>query len=178
MNKGLSKLGFRFRISGNQAAQIIGILARSAATSFMQQKPHSVDVGKQTSARWRRKIFRYQMGSDLGCFTFAVKLGQFGDLAAVELRPGETQLFLEGLFENLDVFVLAKDERNDQPVISSAHLPVGAVISEESFVPPLGNVGWRPMKLFRLFLERCGLMVDIADGQEFSRRDWLNCSTD
>src|ERR1022692_2384610 len=116
------------------------------------------------------------MKIDTLCLSFPIEFCQFGDLAAVDLGRGETQLFFECLLKNLYVFVLAKNERDDQPIVSGAHLSVGAVISQESLVIPARNVRWRPAEFAQLLAERRSLVLDIARRQEFSGRDWFDGS--
>ncbi len=42
-------------VAGDEAAEIVGVLARSAATAFVQQKSDAVDVLEQAAARgWGR----------------------------------------------------------------------------------------------------------------------------
>ena len=132
----------------------------------MQQEADAVHVLEKalTPARFRGKSGRRR---------FFVLADEFGDLTAVGLRRGEAQFFLERLLQDLNIFVLAEDEGNNQPVVASADLTVGSAVSEESFLLPARHIGWGPGIWFRLLAERRGLMLYVADGQEFSRRDRL-----
>jgi hypothetical protein len=103
--------------------------------------------------------------------SFTIQFRQIGDLATVELGRGETQLFFKCLLQHLYVLVLAKNQWNDQPIVSRAHLAVGSAISLEVLMLPPRNIGERPVKFAQLLAEGRSLVVNIARGQDFSGRD-------
>jgi len=111
---------------------------------------------------------------DVFRLSFPIQLRQFGDLAAVELRRGETQFFFERLLQNLYVLVLTKNQRNNEPVISCANLAVGPAISHKRLAIPRRHIGWHPVEFARLLVKGRSLVVEVTGRQKFSGRNWLN----
>ncbi len=128
-------------VAGDEAAEIVGVFARAAATAFVQQEPDAVDILKQAGTLSWSRIGRERKSFDLLCLSFAIELRQCGDLTAVELGRSETQFFFESLLEDLYVLVLTKDEWNDEPIVPRADLPVGAAVSLKSLALAAGDVG-------------------------------------
>src|SRR5271165_4446070 len=127
-------------ITGEQRAEIVGILARSATTALVREEFDAVDVAKdpgrgRCAERLGERRCLYLFGA-----TFAIEPGEFGHLAAIDLRGSESKLFLERLFHDLQISVLAKDQRKNEPVIPGAHLTISPLVSKEGFRPPGRNV--------------------------------------
>ena len=116
--------------------------------------------------------------AQIGDPAFAIELGQLGNLPAVAGTGGKSKLFFERLLQNLNVLVLAEDQRDYEPIISCAHLSVGSVKAFECSAGPARNVGSGPAKLCGLGVKGRSLMTSVAGGQKFSSRDWLDGLTD
>src|SRR5579864_360939 len=123
-------------VAGDQAAEIVGIFTRSATAALVKQKAHAINILKKPVARGRSRIGREGMSIEVFQLSFTIKFCQVGDLAAVELGRGETKLFFECLLQHLYISVLAKNQRDDEPIVSCAYLSVGAAISLEGLMLP------------------------------------------
>src|SRR5579862_2615068 len=164
-------------VAGNEAAEIIGILARPATPAFVKQKANAVDVFKQPPSRGRNG-FRWKiLRRRLLCGSVAISFREVSDLLTIQLGHGEAQFFFESLLQNLDVLVFAKNQRNDEPVISRAHLPIGAAISEKCLILSARDIRRSPVEIARLLVKRRGLMLNVARRDEISRGDGFHCST-
>ena len=77
-------------VACDQPTEIIGVFARSSTTSFVQQEFDAIDISKHSLRLRRGNILCESAGLDLFAFSFAVELGQLGNLVAIELGPGKT----------------------------------------------------------------------------------------
>src|SRR6266850_3512859 len=111
----------------------------------MQQELDAVNVFEDRTTGRSVDLRSPNLVDDFARPAFLVKPRQCRHLLAIHLWRGESQLFLKCLFEHADVSVFAKYQRHNQPIISGAHLPVSAVISEERPLPPPSDVGWGPL---------------------------------
>ena len=121
-------------VTGDEPAEIVGIFARSAASAVVQQKTNAVDIVEQPAALGECRFCGLSKGIDPFRLTFPIQFCQFANLAAVGLGCRESQFLFERLLQDLNVLVLTKNQRNDEPVVSCARLTVGAVISQESLL--------------------------------------------
>ena len=158
-------------VARDQPAKIVGILPRPPATPFVQQKPDAVHVFENPGTLRARRVFRQHARLDLFAPAIRIQPRQLRHLPSIHLWRGETQLLFKRLLQHPDVPVFAEHQRNNDPVISRAHLAVRPAISREFPLPPSRHIRRRPAILFRFLLKRCGLMVDVARGQQFSSPD-------
>src|SRR6266699_1254276 len=131
-------------VTGDEGAEVVGVFARASTATFVKQEADAVDVLEQAAALGWSGIWGEGVKIDLFRLPFATQLGQFGDLAAVELGRSESEFLFEGLLQDVYVLVLAKNQRDDEPIVSCTHLTVRAAISLEGLILPVRNVGWRP----------------------------------
>ena len=84
-------------VASEQAAQVVGIFACATASAFVHQKFDPVNISKHPGRR--RPLLRGAERKRLqfAGLPFAVETDQLGNLAAIDLRRRETQLFLESL---------------------------------------------------------------------------------
>ena len=123
-----------------QSAQIIGILARSAASAFVEQKLDAVDVFEnRRSAAYAASSLRLVVRDLLHPARF-VKLGESRNLLEINLWRCESQSFFEGLLQYGNVPVFAEDQRHNEPVIPRTNLSIGSVIAEKRPVAPAHDV--------------------------------------
>src|SRR6478672_12418927 len=90
---------------------------------------------------------------------FAMRFHQFRDLLSIKPQLGETQFLFKCLLQTKDVAVLAKDQRNYQPVIACSHLAVGPNVSHKPALLPARYVRRIPTKLLRFLVIGRGLMM-------------------
>src|SRR5215469_4024089 len=163
-NGGASHVGV-MNVTGEQAAQIVGILTRAAATAFMYKEFNAVDVAKHSGRRFSR--LHGAEGERFQCvgLPFAMEAREFSNLASVNLRCDKAEFFFEGLLQNSEIAVLAEDQRKKQPVIARADLAVCTMKAGESFVAPGRNI-WRSPGSTGLFgfLKSRSRMANVARG--------------
>ena len=99
---------------------------------------------------------------------FAVEPGEFRNLAAIDLRSSESKLFLERLFQDMQISVLAKDQGKNEPIIPGADLAVSPSVSKKRFALPGRNVRQGPAGHSFLFVKGGGGVADVARGKQFS----------
>src|SRR5204863_4437268 len=99
--------------------------------------------------------------------------GQFRRLLPVNLRSREPQLFFKRLFQVNYVSVLAKNEGNDDPIISRADLTIAAAVSQKFLLPPTRNIRRAPTVPGRIFLVFRRFMTKVGKGQNLSLFYWL-----
>ena len=101
-----------------------------------QQEPDPVNVGEESPLPHRQLVLCGWLPRHLRQLVFTIEFRQLRDLTSVELGRGKSQLLLKCLLQNLNVFVLAKNQRHDEPVISRAHLAIRSLISAKRYVAP------------------------------------------
>jgi len=93
--------------------------------------------------------------------------------AIAVVRGTVAEFFFERLAHAVNVAVLAEDEREDEPVIACAYLPVRAGIAHERARCPGGGIG---------NLKRCGMtprgvsagpVADVSRGEQAAARDGM-----
>jgi len=156
------------KVAGEEGAEIVGILARSAAAAFVREEFDAVDVAKDLGRSRRLRCFGegecfYSFGA-----AFAVEPGEFRYLAAIDLRRSESKLFLERLFQDMQISVFAKDQGKNEPIIPGANLAIGPSVSKKRPAPPGRNVRRDPAGHSFLFVKRGGSVADVARGKQFS----------
>ena len=95
---------------------------------------------------------------------------------AIELRPGKPQFLFKCLLQDLYVPVLAKNQGNNEPIVSCAYLTIGPAIPQKGLLFSVRNVGRCPTIFPRLLVKWCSLMLDVACRQEFPSRDRVDGS--
>src|SRR5579863_4839021 len=118
-------------VSGDEPAEIPRILARSAAALLVHQKFNAVDMREDFRCACADAGLCRLVSENFVSSPLAIKLHEFGHLAAVDLRRGKAQFFLERLLQHGYISVLAENERHDEPIIARPRLPVGAAVSHE-----------------------------------------------
>src|ERR1700744_2686851 len=125
---GASNIGM-MNVTGEQSAKGLGILTCAAAAPFVHQESHPVHIGKTLLGRAGSKIV-FPRG-------FLLKLvDQLPYLLAVKLWAAIAELFFEGIAQGFHIAVLAKNKRDDQPVIACSYLTVGTMVAIESARSP------------------------------------------
>ena len=155
-------------VAGDQSTQIVGVLTRTAAATLMQQEANPVHVLEDagtpgTSGRLSRNV-----SSDLFPPPFFIKARQLFDLLTVDLWGGKPEFFFEGLFQDRDIAVLAKDQRHNNPIVSGADLAIASPVSEEMSSPPPRNVRRLPRPLGRIHAKWRGVVTSISGGQKLA----------
>ena len=84
------------------------------------------------------------------------------------MRGSESKLFLERLFQDLQISVFAKDQRKYEPIIPGADLAISPLVSKKCFRPPGRNVRRGPAGDSFLFVKRRGGVADVARGKQFT----------
>src|SRR6267154_1063131 len=148
-------------VTRNEAAEIVGILSRASAASFVQQKADAIHTLENSRALQTWRVARQSPRLNVFRSAVLVEASQLRHLSPVNLRHRKAQLFLKGLLHYGDVAVFTEHQRYDDPVISRADLPVSSPIPEKASLPPFGNVRRGPVE-FACFLVECrSLMMDI-----------------
>src|SRR5258708_5590498 len=123
-------------ITRNEAAEIVGILSRASAASFMEEKADAVHMLENSRALRTWRVARKSPHLNVFRSAVLVEATQLRHLSPVNLRHRKTQLFLKGLFQHADIAVFAEHQRDDDPVISRADLSVSSPVSEKVPLPP------------------------------------------
>ena len=115
-------------VAGQQTAERLRILARAAAAALVGKKANAIEIGKDALGMRRRQCCVGRVPLPL-----ALLLDELAHMLAIAvLRAAVAQLFFERLSHPLHVAVLAKHQRQHNPVVARAHLAVGR---------------WKPMKV-------------------------------
>ncbi len=102
----------------------------------MEQELDSIDVGENPRLVWAG----VGGGAGLARAGCAVILQKGAHLLAIKPGPAIAELLFKGLAQRVDIAVFAKDEGNDQPIITRADLAVLAMVAEKSTVDPSFDV--------------------------------------
>ena len=108
-------------VTGEQSAEICSILARTSTTTFVHQKFYPIDITQNSGGRSWRIIFDERNQAQILALALSVEAHHFGNLAAIDLGSGKTQLFFKGLFQNGEIAVFTEDQWEYHPIISRAH---------------------------------------------------------
>ena len=97
--------------------------------AFVRKEFDAVDVAKNLGKNRRAQRFGggkcfYLFGAAL-----AIQPGKFRNLAAIDLRRGESQFFLERLLQNIEISVLAKNQGKNEPIVPGTDLTIGPPVS-------------------------------------------------
>jgi hypothetical protein len=84
-------------VTCKQPAQVVGVLARPAATTFVHEKSNSVDILEESLVALRA-LLRWRLGPAFSRLSLTIESGQFRHLLAINLRRRESKFFLESLF--------------------------------------------------------------------------------
>src|SRR5260370_1207436 len=123
-------------ITRNEPAEIVGILPRASAASFVQQKADAIHTLENSGALRTWRFARQSPRLNVSCSAVLVEASKLGPLSPVNLRPRKAQLSLKGLFQYADFAVFTEHQRDDDPVIPRANLSVTSPVSEKMPLPP------------------------------------------
>ena len=175
-NRGARDVGV-VNVSRQEAAKISGVFSRSTAALLVRQELDAVDIPKDFRLAWRPNVGELKILDFFG-LAFPIESNQFRDVAPVNLGQGESQFFLERLLQNGKIPVLAEDQRDYQPVISRAHLPIVPVIAQKRSLAPRGNIGRRPTKRFGAGMKIGGSVPYVASRKQVTPADRLRSGSD
>jgi hypothetical protein len=108
------------------------------------------------------------VSSDLFRPPFLIEACQLYDLLTVDLWGRKPEFFFEGLFQDRDIAVLAKDQWRNNPIVSGADLAIASPVSEEMSSPPPRNVRCFPRPLGRIRVKWGGVVTSISGGQKLA----------
>lgn len=154
-------------IPREERAKIVGIFARAAAAALVREEFDAVDVAKNPGKGRGSQRFGERKRFYFFAAAFTEEPGEFRHLAAIDLRSGESKLFLESLFQDLQISVLAEDKRKNEPIVPGADLAVSPPVSKKRFRAPGRNVRRGPTGNSFLLVKRRGGVPDVARGKQF-----------
>src|SRR5256885_15035040 len=144
-------------VSGEEAAEIVGIFARAAAAAFVRQEFDTVDVREKPRRLRAAGCFQKRSRCEAIKLARSIKARKIAHKLLIALRAGKAEFFLQGALQNGEVPVFAKDERKNDPVIARADLAVGAAIAKEG--PGLPTGGGRRGPIQRLIAALIGRRI-------------------
>src|SRR5437016_1055444 len=130
---------------------IVGIFPCPAAVALVQKKLDAVYIRKEFAGFGYAAVVRLSRNLEVFGFLFEIKLSHFGNLPPLNLRRSEAKFFFKSLLQIQNIAVLAKNQRNNQPVISGSKLSIAASIAEKFALLPSRHVGRRPVIFQLLF---------------------------
>ena len=87
---------------------------------------------------------------------------QFPHLLAVLVVPRVSQLFFECFTQRFNIAVFAEDERQHEPIISSAYLAICAMVSIECTLLPFRNIRCGPFLVMTFGRKSVGVVTKIS----------------
>src|SRR5271170_6712082 len=127
-------------VSSKQAAESLRILSRASASAFVNEKPDAVNIGK--NALTRDGVL--QMG---GGGLLQMPVNQLSDLLCVLFGAAVSQFCFEDLAQRLDIAIFTKYQRDHEPAVSRADLPIFAVIAMKGALLPARDIRGRPLEM-------------------------------
>src|SRR5437588_2302188 len=124
------------QIPGNQSTEVPGIFARAAASPLVGEELDSIHVLKQSMYSLVAIFGRLSIVLNGVHSPFTIQMREFTDLLAIDLGRSVSEPFFEGFAQNVDIAVLAEDQRYNQPVITRACLAVSASVAQELAILP------------------------------------------